>query len=79
MNDEQPIKSIKIDRKAHPLYVALMSELKVEFTPPLLILDTYKKAVSEITVSITHGDNRSSYQVPLHTNLSKNGRVDVYA
>ncbi len=79
MTEEQPTKSIKIDRRAHPLYVALMSELKVEFTPPLLVLDTYKKAAAEITVSITHGYNRSPYQVPLHTNLSKNGRVDVYA
>lgn len=77
--EESPPKKIRIDSRAHPLYVALMSELRVEFTPPLLVLDTYKKAAAEITVSVTHGDNRSPYQVPLHTNLSKTGRIDVYA
>lgn len=76
--DDTP-KKIKIDATAHFLYLALMSEIRVQEVTIRIAAEEYKQA-AKIDVNFNPKEPLNPYRVPLHRNLAKeSGRLDYYA
>ncbi len=79
MSQDDTPKKISLDARAHPLYVALMSEVKIPEVTLKIAAEEYKKT-SQIGIEFNRNEPLNPYRVPLHKNLSsETGRVDVYA